>query len=284
MSSAKSPTVVEAAAQVAATLDGPIAYDEFVQRVLAIHPSRAKNPLSQTKSALRYELGRLGLAFADSENKQIAPVRSILTGLTVRHIFAAQEISARRMNLNGDELILLPGSLASWLHQTAISLHLVDADGVEMKTKHDLVPVEEEGIFGRQSYTRPALHMPRWLAQHSVRAGDSALLTIVDYDAAQWRIVYEPATQRREAEIEAANRALADLLFEQLDRARDERILLYETLMTAFAQLPPAHRTYPGDPWMQVIERDGRMRHNGYMLTYVENRSPWEMMLEGLQK
>lgn len=84
--------------------------------------------------------------------------------------------------------------------------------------------------------------MPRWLAQHSVRAGDSALLTILDYDAARWQIVYEPAAQRREAEIEAANRALADLLFEQLDHARDERVLLHGTLMTAFAQLSPAQR------------------------------------------
>lgn len=55
------------------------------------------------------------------------------------------------------------------------------------------------------------------MAGAALRAGDSAVLTFLAYDAMQWQIVHEPAAQRREAEIEAANRVLADLLFEQLD-------------------------------------------------------------------
>lgn len=117
-----------------ATLDGPIAYNEFVQHVLAIHPSTAKNPISQIKSSLRFELGRPGVAFADSEYKQIVPIRCVLTGLTVRHIFDAEEVSARRMDLRSDELILLPGSLALWSRETALGLHLVDVNGAEVKT------------------------------------------------------------------------------------------------------------------------------------------------------
>ncbi len=280
----KGPTIADVAAQVAATLDEPIAYDEFAQRILAIRPSAAKNPISQVKSSLRYELGRIGLTFADSAKTQITPIRRVLTGLTVRHIFDAEEVSARRMFLSDSEAIFLPGSLSALRRDMRINLRLVDANGAEVKTKFDLVPEEREGIFGRFTYERPALHMPRWLAQHSVKAGDSALLTILDYDAARWQIVYEPAAQRRAAEIEAANRALADLLFEQLDNARDERVSLDETLMAAFAQLAPAQRAYPGDPWMQVIERDGRMRYDGYQITYAEKRSPLESMLADLQE
>jgi hypothetical protein len=85
MPTPKGPTIAEVAAEVAATLDGPIPFDEFAQRVLAIRPSAGKHPISQTKSSLRYELSRIGLAFADSAHRQVAPIHTILNGLTVTH-------------------------------------------------------------------------------------------------------------------------------------------------------------------------------------------------------
>lgn len=283
MSTNKGPTVTEAAAEVAATLDGPIAYDDFVQRVLAIRPSSGKHPISQTKSALRHELDRIGLTFADGARKRIAPIRSILNGLTVRHVFDAQEIAERRLLLTDSETILLPGASSHYRIANIERLRLVEADGAEVKTKVDQVSGQVAGPFGHFTMTTPALHMPRWLAQHSVKAGDSALFTILDYDASRWQILYEPAGQRRQPEIEAANRMLADLLFEQLENARDERALLHESLMTVFAQLSLAQRTYPGDSWARVIQLDGRMRHDGYQLTYVEHRSIFETMMADLQ-
>lgn len=283
MPTTQNPTLVEVAAQIAATLDGPIAYDEFVQRILAIRPSRGKNPTSQTKSALRYELVRIGLTHVDSTHKRVAPIRFVLNGLTIRHVFDAQEISMRRMILRDDEMLVVQKPQTFGFHAIAKNLRLVDAAGREVQTKLDLVKETREGIFGAYTSETPTLHMPRWLAQHSVRAGDSALLTILDYDAMQWQIVHEPAAQRREAEIKVANRVLADLLFEQLDSAQSESVALVETLLIAFAQLSSAQRVYPGDPWTQVIERDRRMRHDGFQLTYIERRSPWESMLSDLQ-
>lgn len=162
-------------------------------------------------------------------------------------------------------------------------LRLVDADGTEVKAKVDHVSAQVSGLLGPYTVTTPALHMPRWLTAHAVKAGDSALFTILDYAAWRWQILHEPAAQRRQPEIETANRTLTDLLFEQLESAQDEQIMIHEALLTAFAQLSPTQRAYPGDPWTHVIRLDERMRHDGFHITYAENRSPFELMLEDLQ-
>ena len=280
MPTPKGPTIAEVAAEVAATLDGPIPFDEFAQRVLAIRPSAGKHPISQTKSSLRYELSRIGLAFADSAHRQVAPIHTILNGLTVRHTFAAEEIAARRLHLTDDELLLLPGSRFMRTHEAIKRLQLVEAGGAEVKTKVDQVSEQVSGLLGPYTVTTPALHMPRWLAEHAVKVGDSALFTLLDYAAPRWQIRHEPVKQRRQPEIEAVNRTLADLLFEQLESAQDEQIMLDETLLAAFAQLSPVQRAYPGDPWTHVLQLDGRMRHDGFQLTYAEHRSMFDAMIE----
>lgn len=277
----KAPSVVEVAAQVAATLDGPIAYDEFAQRVLAIRPSASKQPIAQTKQALRSELNHIGLTFADTAHKQVVPIPTVMNGLTVRHIFTAEETAARRLYLTDDELILMPNTPSMPMDEVIKRLRLVDARGAEVKATVDQVSQQVSGRLRTFTITTPTLHMPRWLAEHAVKAGDAALFTILDYTASRWQIVHEPAARRRQPEIDAANRALADLLFAQLENAQNERVYLRETLLTAFAQLPPAQRTYPGDPWTRVIRLDGRMREDGHQLMYAEHRSMLEAMFEG---
>jgi|GEM_PF-439330 len=276
------PTIAEVATEVAATLNGPIAYDEFAQRVLAIRPSAGKHPVTQIKSALRYELSRIGLAYADRAHRQVTPIHTILNGLTVRHTFAADEIAARRLNLTDDELFLLPGAPSMQMDEAIKRLRLVEAGGTEVKTKVDHVSAQVSGLLGSYTVTTPALHMPRWLTAHAVKAGDAALFTILDFAALRWQILHEPAAQRRQSEIETANRTLADLLFEQLESAQDEQVMLYETLLAAFAQLPSMHRAYPGDPWTHALRLDGRMRHDGFQLTYAERRSMFDAMVEDL--
>jgi len=284
MPTPKAPSVVEVAEQVAATLDGPIAYDEFAQRVLAIRPSSSKQPIAQTKKALRSELNRIGLTFADTAHKQVVPISTVMNGLTVRHIFTAEEIATRRLYLTDDELILLLNTPSMPMNEVIKRLRLVDAHSAEVKATVDQVSQQVSGRLRTFTITTPTLHMPRWLAEHAVKAGDAALFTILDYTASRWQIVHEPAARRRQPEIDAANRTLADLLFAQLENAQDERVYLRETLLTAFAQLPPAQRTYPGDPWTRVIRLDGRMHENGHQLMYAEHRSMLEKMFENLIK
>jgi len=282
MPTPKGPTIAEVAAEVAATLADPIAYDEFAQRVLAIRPSAGKHPITQTKSSLRYHLRRIGLAFVDSAHRQVAPIHTILNGLTVRHTFDADEIAARRLHLTDDELLLLPGPPSIRTHEAIERLRLVETDGAEVKTKVDHVSAQVSGLLRHYTVTTLALHMPRWLTAHAVKAGDAALFTILDYAASLWQILHEPAAQRRQPEIETVNRTLADLLFEQLESAKDERIMLHEALLAAFAQLSPVQRDYPGDPWTHVIRLDGRMHHDGFQLTYVGYRSMFDAMIEDL--
>lgn len=102
MPTPKAPSIAEVAAPVAATLDGPIAYDESAQRVLAIRSSAGKQPLSQTTSTLRSELSRIRLAFVDAAHEEVAPIHIVMNGLTVRHTFTVKEIAEHRPCLNND--------------------------------------------------------------------------------------------------------------------------------------------------------------------------------------
>ncbi|MFO7634666.1 MAG: hypothetical protein R6W76_19105 [Caldilinea sp.] len=281
MASSKGPTLVDVAREVAATIDGPILYDEFVQRVLAIHPSNAKHPVNQAKSTLRYELDEFGLVFADLSRKLLVPVRTVLTGLTVRHTFVAEEISGRRLLMGIDEQMLLPGRLHESQFQLS-NLRLQDADGSPVKATFEEITRQATGLFGLFNIALSGFHIPRWLAQHSVKEGDSALLTIVVYDPPVWQIVHEPAAKRDQSAIAEANQALVGLLYDQLESASREDIYLKQALLSAFAQLSPHQRHYPGDPWSVAIEQDGRMRHNGFDLRYQEHVSAIERMLDSL--
>jgi hypothetical protein len=281
MAPSKGPTLVDVAREVAATIDGPILYDEFVQRVLAIHPSNAKHPVNQTKSTLRYELDGFGLVFADLSRKLLVPVRTVLTGLTVRHTFVAEEISGRRLVMGIDEQMLLPGRPYESQFQFS-NLRLQDADGSPVKAAFEEITRQATGLFGLFNIALSGFHIPRWLAQYSVKTGDSALLTIVVYDPPVWQIVHEPAAKRDQSAIAEANQALVGLLYDQLESASREDIYLKQALLSAFAQLSPHQRHYPGDPWSVAIEQDGRMRHNGFDLRYQEHVSAIDRMLDSL--
>lgn len=163
MASSKGPTLVDVAREVAATIDGPILYDEFVQRVLAIHPSNAKHPVNQTKSTLRYEVDGFGLVFADLSRKLLVPVRTVLTGLTVRHTFVAEEISGRRLLMGIDKQLLLPGRLHESQFQLS-NLRLQDADGSPVKATFEEITRQATGLFGLFNIALSGFHIPRWLA------------------------------------------------------------------------------------------------------------------------
>ena len=59
----------EAIERVAAQIDGPVALDEFVEQVLAIWPSKAKNPAANVRQGIKDDhLGR-NLLFEDESTK-----------------------------------------------------------------------------------------------------------------------------------------------------------------------------------------------------------------------
>jgi hypothetical protein len=85
----QSLTLSQAVEQVLAGMDGPLAVDELCRQVLAIRPSRAKNPLASVRDHLRSKEAGRTLAFLDA--KTVTPLRIVMPGVRFRVSIARQE-------------------------------------------------------------------------------------------------------------------------------------------------------------------------------------------------
>src|SRR5574341_291133 len=270
MADKKPPTLSAIIEQVLAQVQGPMPVDEFAQRVLAIYPSKAKNPLTSLRSTLRLEYTGQNLAFLDRHT--IVPLRLALQGVRFR-------IPVTRQEASRGVLCMDPGFHGFRREELAPGdMQLLDAAGHPLATR--VVTLKQQGIgllrlFSNES---PAFDLGNWYRTQLVRRHDSVLVTIEDWQRGRFRIEHEPASQRRQPDIERQNQALADLLFDMLEATRDERLYTHRAIPTAYARLAEA-RGYPGDHWTEVIAHDARMQWDGFAITYGDVRSPFEAML-----
>jgi hypothetical protein len=63
-----------------------------------------------------------------------------------------------------------------------------------------------------------------------------------------------------------------------LENSRYEAIRISNAVPTAYARLSDPHG-YPGSHWLEVVQRDERMRTDGWEIRYSDSRSPFERML-----
>lgn len=82
MPTRKNPTLAQVVEAVAAELNGPLPFDEFVQRILTRYESKAKNPAQLVRTNLRYELSDYTLVFRDP--KTLVPLRVAMQDVRFR--------------------------------------------------------------------------------------------------------------------------------------------------------------------------------------------------------
>ncbi len=70
---------------------------------------------------------------------------------------------------------------------------------------------------------------------------------------------------------------MAVLLFEMLEAARHEQVWGSEAVLTAYAHLSDP-TGYPGDHWLEVLDKDARMRWDGSSIRYADWFSPLEQI------
>jgi hypothetical protein len=116
-----------------------------------------------------------------------------------------------------------------------------------------------------------------WFHDRRIRAQDALLVTIVDWEAARFRLEHEPARERQKETIERQNRALADIFYGLMEETYDERLPLYIGVPTAYARLPGG-RAYPGDHWLMVLECDPRMRVTEFYIMPPDQKLPFESL------
>jgi len=269
MTDKTSLTWSQAIERVLAHVPGAMAIDELATRVLALYPSKAKNPLTSIRSTLRLEHPGKTLVFLDRHT--IVPLRIAMQGIRFR-------IALTRQEATRGVLILHPAFDGFQRQELARQdMQLLDAVGRPLPTRVVTLRHQQTGPLGSFTEEMPAFEVGDWYRAQGVRRHHSLLVTIEDWERGRFRLEYEPA-KRRHQEVERQNQELAHVLFAMLEASRHEQIFTYQAIPTAYARLSDP-RGYPGDHWTEVVANDPRMQWDGIAVRYSDSRSPLEDLL-----
>ena len=258
--------------KVLAQLNGPISIAEFSDRVLALWPSKAKRPQNTIRQSLNWDFAGKQIVFLDQET--IIPIGQAMPGVNFRVVLSEEEVEQGVLYAVLAFMSLRP-------YQSSLEdLTLLDAMGNIIPAQLTTVEETSTSIFGERTYEVTALDLSEWYRKRGIKAEDSLIITILDWDTQQYRLAHEPAkeTERREAEIEAKNRELIDILYDMLEAAKYEEIYTQTVIPTAYACLADPHG-YPGDHWLTAVADDDRMTWEGLQITYADKRSALEDLL-----
>lgn len=272
MGDKQSLTLSQAVEQVLAQVNGPISLDEFARQVLAVRPSRAKNPLSSLRTHLRWDQAGSTLVFLDDQT--ILPLRIAMRGVRFRIPVSTEEA--------GRKALIIHPAFDYFLRRgiDPAKVQLLDQAGHPLPVQVINIQVQVQTIFGKHPVEYTAFGLGDWFRANRIRPNDSILVTIEDWEAGCFRLEHEPASRRREKEIERKDRELADLLFTMLEAARYESLYLHRDVLTAHVRLADP-RGYPGSHWIEVVQRDPRMHYDGFTIRYSDSRPPFEALLYG---
>src|SRR5262245_61575885 len=270
MADKKAPSMSEAIEQVLVQVQGPIPVTDLAQRVLAIYPSKAKNPLTSLRSNLRLEHPGKTLVFLDRQT--IVPLRVAMQDVRFRIALTHQEVAQGRLAIDPAFQYFRRQGIAPQ------DMQLLDAAGHPLAVRLLTFTHQQGGPLGAFTQDGPAFDLGDWYRAQRARRNDSLLVTIEDWERGRFRLEHEPANRRRQQDIERQNQELADLLFTLLEATRNEMIFAYQAVPTAYARLS-APRGYPGDHWTEVIATDARMQWDGFAIHYGDYRSLFDEML-----
>jgi len=272
----KSLTKSQAIEQVASQMSGPLNFDEFTRQVLALWPSSAKNPKAGIRKALQYEYLGKNLLFLGEQT--LIPIRFAMAGVQFR-------VSLTRQEIQRGWLFVYPalGYMAQQ-NQPVEEYRLEEVDGYPIPVNLITVKSKVKTLFGVSQVEQQAFDLNGWYKKHSLRRGDSLLVTVLDWETGRFRLETEPARTRQKhaAEIQARNQALADDVFQQLEATHDEKIWVQVAIPTAYARLKDS-TAYPADHWLDVLEQDPRMSWTGNDIRYADWNSPFESMLHDMR-
>jgi hypothetical protein len=270
MSDDQQLTRSQAVEQVLALVDGPIAVDELCKRVLTIWPSKAKNPLPAMRNHLHQDHAGKTLVFVDADT--ILPLPMAMNGVRFR-------IPLNRREVNRGMLIIYPAfSIFLRRELNPEAVHLLDQQDRSLPVRVITFREQVNTPFGTVPTDYAAFELADWFRTQRVHRNDCVLVTVEDWTGGGFRLEHEPAKRRRNTEIARQDRELADLLFGMLENSRYEAIRISNAVPTAYARLSDPHG-YPGSHWLEVVQRDERMRTDGWEIRYSDSRSPFERML-----
>jgi hypothetical protein len=270
MARKKSRTLSQAIEQVLARVQAPTSIDEVAERVLALSPSQAKNPMTFVRGALRREHAGHTLVLLD--RKTVVPLRVAMQGVRFRARLSPEAATAGA----------LPTSLLYYFRPHGLGpadLQFVDPDGEPLTAQVKLMTWDDTDEWLRAfMYERTVVEFSDWFRTQGVQGEDSLLITIDDWQRGRFRLQHEPLSQRRDAEIQQQNRELAEVLFDMLETGPSEQLFLSTSIPTAYARLSHA-RGYPGDHWQEVVDGDDRLDYTSFSLVYGDSAASFKGLM-----
>lgn len=262
----------QAIEQIAAQVDGPISADAFIDRVLEIWPSKAKDPQANVRQSIRDD--HLGKDVLFLDEATLLPMRLAMRGVRFRIPLSRQEVERGWLSVfpslhNMFKRELKPEDLA-----------LEEPDGRDIPVNPVTVKFKEKTIFGVENVEKTAFDLGWWYKKHKIGRKDSLLATVLDWETGRFQLQPESARERERhrSEIQEHNQAFADLVFSDLESARYESIPDRVAIPTAYLRLKDRHK-YPADHWLDILDSDERMDWTRHDIRYAEWRSSLDIFL-----
>lgn len=259
MSGAKQPAYREILHEIAASLDGPIPFDELVARMLERKPSRAQNPKQTIRDVVRMDLGDT-LVFLDANT--LLPTRLAMKGARFRLPLSLPSVPQGHLPADYLEpylpLRFPPGQI-----------RFVTSSGQPLTFTWKSLQRTVHTIFGPTPVVSQVLDLRPWLQKQKAGQKDHLILTIQDWTQGVLQIELEPYNRVDFALLDERDRALADLIYLFLEEATREEIWVREAVARAYALLPDK-AGYPPHHLFIVLEKDGRFRFDDVRITYAD--------------
>jgi hypothetical protein len=267
----KKMTMSQAVQKVVEQLEVPITEDELACRVFEIYVSTAKTARSSLRNTIRYDHDGRTLIWLGKD--KIIPMHKFMPGIRFRIPVEARLAHACILTLDMFE------PFYGHPRGGTASLTFLDEKGKTLPVRRKTIKISSSKDLARiiRNYDAEGYDLQEWAEVHDLRKGDSILVTIRDWEHSVYSLEHEPASKRQREKSEAANREFADTLFGILEAAYDDRPVAFQIIPKVYASLSNPYG-YPGDHWMQVIENDGRMDYNGWMITYAEEMGLFDRM------
>lgn len=269
MSGAKQPAYREILYEIAASLDGPITFDELIARTLERKPSRGKNPKQTIRNALWMDLANT-LVFLDA--KTLLPTRLAMKGARFR---LPLSLPVPQGHLPVDYLKpYLP------LHFPPEQIRFVTSSGQPLTFTWKSLQRTVKTIFGPTSMVYQVLDLRPWLQKQKAGQKDYLILTIQDWTQGVFQVELEPYNRVDFALLNERDRTLADLIYLFLEEATREEIWVCEAVTRAYGLLPDK-AGYPPHHLFIVLGKDRRFRFDEFRITYADRHlSMFDAILE----
>jgi len=273
MPKSEQPSIDMAIESVLSKLDGPIDIHDFYNKILEIRPSSSNKPTTSIYNNIKRHFVGESIAFLDKQT--VVPLRFAMPGVQFR--ISLSDIEIKR------KVLIIDPSFNGFVSRrnASVTFDLVDEKGNPLPKIIVSINQTADGLLGKHEYSVNAFDLASWGQMKLVKPGDSFLVTIESWDPKRFQLRLESKNERRshKDEIASKNKELADLLFNMLEESVNEHIYIKESVITAYLRLSD-QKGYPGDHWIEVLDKDPRMNFDSFSINYSERRNIIESFID----